>query len=169
MQFELCHLKTIACCTHCALKMEVPKPGLNFGASPLEIFSLSFTGGITLAQLSPLWQQTQPACICHKQGMALSHQNLKMPLGTIRPHGAFPKLHCRRGAEPPCFKLLHYQKTSRVSQAFITPHNLCGWVRVPCSRIGFYPAPGTLITLPNQSLISARWKHCLWYFCWSYF
>lgn len=49
------------------------------------------------------------------------------------------------------------------------PHNLSGWVRVPHSGIGFNPAPGTLITLPNQSLISAQWKHCPWYFCCSYF
>lgn len=33
---------------------------------------------------------------------------------------SFPKADCRRGAETPCFKHLHYQKTSRVSQAFIT-------------------------------------------------
>lgn len=36
MQFELCHWKTIACHTCCALKMEVqPKPGLNFAVVPL--------------------------------------------------------------------------------------------------------------------------------------
>ena len=50
---------------------------------------------------------------------ALSHQTPRMALCSIRPHGAFLKLHGRRGAESPCFKLLSYQKTSRVSQAFI--------------------------------------------------
>lgn len=40
---------------------------------------------------------------------------------------------------------------------------------MPCSGIGFYPAPGTMITLPNQPPASARWNRSLPYFYWSYF
>lgn len=48
-------------------------------------------------------------------------------------------------------KLLEFHRHS--SQT----HSLSDWVRTPCSGIGFYPAPGTLIILPLircQSLLS---------------
>lgn len=140
----------------------------------MNAFTLNLQDGITLAQGCPphfgsgpsqtrfgtikerVWDRnniyTWLCCLL----TALSHQTPRMSLHSIRSRGAFLKLHCRQGAENPCFKLLRYQKTSRVSWAFIQTHNLSDSVRMPCSGIRFYPAPGTPIILPNQSPISAR-------------
>lgn len=91
------------------------------GVYPLQTLSLSFTRGITLAQLSPLWQWTKPACIWHEQGMA--HGNPKMPLGTIKPHEAFLKLIADEEQKPLVSNSCIIRKLLEFLRHSSQPHN----------------------------------------------
>lgn len=138
-------------------------------ASPLQMLSLSFTGG------SPL--HSSPHFGSRPSQLAFG-MNREWPCPTeIQKCHLAPSDHMELSQS----YIAGEEQKPLVSNACIIrklleflrhsshPHNLSGWVRAPCSGIRFYPAPGTLITLPNQALISAWWKHCPWYFCWSYF
>lgn len=204
MQFELCHWKTVAYCTCCALKMtlmtlqehsvdwlpkiiwsslcsnyttsehgykaqmslrEVPRPGLNF----TNAFTIIYRGDHPCTALPHFGSRPSQLAFGMRGEWPFPIEIQKCHLAPSG-HVDLSQSYIAGEEQKPlvsnsCIirKLLEFLRHSS------HPYNVSSWERAPCSRIGFYPAPGTLITLPNQSLITARWKHCPWYFCWSYF
>lgn len=130
----------------------------------LSLWSLSLWVS-RMASLTPHWQWNKSACFLHEQQTGMEEQCLSSStvscLNKLQEHhfarsdhacGAYLKLCCRCSAESPCLKLRLYQKTCTASQVFVATPQSVLWSKNACSRIRFYPAPGTLI-MPKPSLL----------------